>query len=227
MLSAFWSIEQTPQRHPMLMEVPLHDAPEHFFDQDKWREFARQFPSRTAALKQISKPAAAGLEWIRSEVIQDPNTADDHKDAARAQQRTADAGDALVKRFMRQLAEGAISATGVWHGSLARVTLPSDRCEGLWPNFSADRLDGKDLTLREVRVFKIETKATKAAKLLNDAIEWLTQYPNGRDELKTVVEFKTKNRFPGLTTRQFNTAYKSAYDKDRGRPKAPRGKKTK
>ncbi len=201
----------------MAQEIPLHDAPEHFFDQDEWREFVGHFDSRAVALRQISKPAAEGLKWIRSEVLSAPHTSDAMKDAAREEQRIADLGDALAKDFIARHVTGEFTATGVWHGSLAPVTPPKERCDGLWANFAADRFDGKDLVLTQVRVSKVQTKATIAAELLRSVTDWLIHYPDGRNVQKNVLEFQARQQFPSLKIRQFDAAYTSAYNKTRGR----------
>jgi hypothetical protein len=46
-------------------EIPLDEAPEFFFDQQKWSEFVDCFDNRQAALQQINR-TGTGNHWLLS-----------------------------------------------------------------------------------------------------------------------------------------------------------------
>ena len=49
-------------------EIPLDEAPEHFFDQQKWSEFVDCFDNRQAALQQITRPEPGIIGFYRRQI---------------------------------------------------------------------------------------------------------------------------------------------------------------
>ena len=197
-------------------EIPLDEAPEHFFDQQKWSEFVDCFDNRQAALQQINRPEPGIIGFYRRQIA---NSAGPMTAKAQREEHTAELGKALVADFKERLSNEEIVATGLSSLAVARVTIPSERWPELWPNFAADKAEGKELTFAKVRVSKPASRRTSSIRFLEECIAWLQQRQLEGESCRKVLEAEASNRFGSvLKTRDFAAAYKAVFEKPRGRP---------
>jgi hypothetical protein len=95
--------------------IPLRDAPEHHFDQEKWRALIEMVGGRDRALALVSSHPS-GRSSANELALE------------------------LRKGFARRLWDGSIPATGSGRDSLDITNIPPSRCQGFWPDFVHDRL---------------------------------------------------------------------------------------
>jgi hypothetical protein len=197
-------------------EILLGEAPESFFDPEKWSEFLGFYASRQAALQQISQPEPHAIVWVRRLAADVPEGGN-----ARWDEHVSDRGNELVSAFKVRLIKGDLIATGLCSLAIGRVMIPSERWPDLWPNFAEDRADGKDLKFTNVRVSKLaKSSARTTADLFDECVAWMEQRDSEGENRRKILEGEALKRFgSALTTRMFATIYKSVFDKPRGRPR--------
>jgi len=178
--------------------IPLHDAPERYFDQEKWGEVLRAVGDRSVALALVSR-----------------STYGEHF-------RLSDLANKIRSDFKRRLVDGSIVATGCSLTSVEPATIPGSRCRDLQPDFVNDRLIGRSQTFLDVRVLD-EAKLvefTHAENLLDRCIQWMQQRRREGESQRKVLYREASAVFgPDLASRTFDAAYKAAFSKPRGRPR--------
>jgi hypothetical protein len=201
-------------------KIPLHDAPDHFFDQAKWNEFLSFFESRQPALEQISRVEPGLIVFQRREAAKrsGPGAAE-----ARKGDHIAELGNALVADFKERLITEKLVATGLSSLAVARINIPGERWPELWPNFAEDKATGGQLEFTKVRVFEPIAVRTSAADLLDSCIDWLQNRRLAGESRRKVLQTEAIKHFgTTLTTRIFDAAYKAVFFKTRGRPRTTR-----
>jgi hypothetical protein len=177
-------------------DMPLSDAPEHFFDPGPWAQVLSAFPNRGVAVGFLGQ-----LE---------PNN-QDHRECA-------EIGTYLIDRFGKELREGNISATGLCALVVGRVEIPSDRWEDSWPDFPGNRTRHGSLEFTSVSVSRPTEQL--ADDVLRNCDEWMQRQAQAGNSLKKALLAQAQVQFgPALTTRIFDAAYKRVFNRGRGRPR--------
>jgi hypothetical protein len=109
--------------------IPLHDAPERYFDQEKWEELVRARGDRAAAVGLVTRPTHDTQFFSLNEC------------AAR-----------IRTEFIRRLLNRSLVATGYFRNSDEMATISGPRCRGLQPDFANDLLTGRGETLQDVHI---------------------------------------------------------------------------
>jgi hypothetical protein len=197
-------------------EIPLRDAPEHFFDRKKWEEFLTCNENRQAALQRISQQEPGMIVFYRREVSKTPTP-----EGAKAQQdeNIAELGKALVSQFKERLIKAEILATGLSSLAVDRVTIPAERWPELWLNFAEDKANGGQLEFAKIRLSEpLARKLTRDLKAR--CVTWMQKRREDGETRKKALKGEAQKHFgTGLTTRIFDAAYKEVFAKARGRPK--------
>jgi hypothetical protein len=175
--------------------IPLHDAPQRYFDQEKWGEILRIVGSRDAALALVSRPTFGDFFSL------------------------SPLASAIRRDFIERLVKGSLVATGSFPMSVEVVTIPGSRCLGLRPDFVSDRLIGNDRMFIDVRVLDPAQLAAPGAIRTDECILWMRQRRAEGQAQKKVLEGESLRRWPDLTTREFAAAYKIVFAHRRGRPR--------
>ena len=131
--------------------ITLEAAPEHFFDQERWDEFASCCGSREKALQRISHPDPEHFAWYRLQVAeqQTPLGA-----KAREAERTHRLGERLVRDFRARLISGEYVATGFQPPSIERVRIPAELHSGLDFDFENGTEKGDGYTFSHILIIQ-------------------------------------------------------------------------
>jgi hypothetical protein len=200
---------------PSDREIPLRDAPEHFFDPAKWCEYLFYFEDREKGLAWLSRAEPNLIAYTREEAAKIPTS--EGEDARRGE-KAAELGRSLLAAFKERLINGQLIATGLCALDVDRVRIPGDRWPDLWPNFIDSRADG-DLTFTAVRI-RQPTDPPQVDDLLTQCIEWLRKRRKEGGGLKKGLRAEALKHFgAALKTRIFDQAYKVVFAKARGRPR--------
>jgi hypothetical protein len=174
----------------------LYDAPESFFDPAVWIQYLTQFPNREVAVYALS--------------VLEPGSGDQRPCAILAKY--------LIDNFRKELRDGKIGATGLCALKVDRVPIPAERWEDLWPDFSKNRTRFGSMAFEYVRVSK--TVPLLASDIIESCSLWLRQRPDAGESPKKVLIEEAREQFGNvLTTRDFDSAYKSVFNRRRGRPR--------
>lgn len=200
-------------------EVPLRDAPECFFDSALWNEYLSLYTNREVSLAEISQPDPAILVYYRQEEEKLPWQ---HTPDIRRHLRQAKLKDGLVARFRELLTKGKLVATGFSSLAVERVSIPAERWQDLWPDFSKNRAKGETVEFTAVHVSEAAEQPVRAADLLDRCSKWMERRrQEGESRRKTLEGEATALFGQDLTTRTFAGAYTRVFAKPRGRPRKP------
>jgi hypothetical protein len=198
------------------VDIPLSEAPEHFFDQLKWHAFIAHFDAPSIALARISNPPSY-YGFYREDDTRLPmsNQAREQKT-----QEAFELGISLVGDFRGKLINNRIVATGVVIGSPNRALIAPEQWQKLWPNFIEDKAMGPLFEISNIQLSRNDNRQTRDAEMLERCITYLQQRKGHGESQRKILEPET-NRYFGndLTTRVFNEAYKKVFNKKRGRPR--------
>jgi len=193
-------------------DIPLREAPDHFFDPVRWREFVAAFGGDREEALTALRPEPGLLAYYREEAANrgDPRAAQVGKQAALAQ--------ALVSDFVRSLQSGALAATALTPPSLARTPVPPE----LWPDirldFAAESATWGATSLTHIRIARAED--AHAPSLVTRCAAFLRGRQAAGEARKKILSHEARAELgDALTTRDFDTAYKEVFAKKRGRPR--------
>jgi len=198
-------------------EIPLHEAPERFFDSAPWNEYLSLLGNREVALPELGQPEPGIIGHYRQELERQPWM---HTPSTQRALRVAKLGEALVTRFRTQLSKGDTVATGLSPLAIDRVTIAGERWEDLWPDFVNDKAKGVTLEFTRVRLSEPTDHLTEAGALLDRCIKWMEQRSHEGESRRKVLQGEALAVFgQDLTTRVFDTGYKAVFSRPRGRPR--------
>jgi hypothetical protein len=187
--------------------VRLGQAPRAFLP-DLWKTYRAGYASDDDALGNLDNELAGSMEFIRqkrSEMGLIP--AEDT-----AQQRVRyEIGIAIVAELKARLGDGRLIATGLQPPGLEQVTLPMRKWPDCSMNFIKDTIVDEPFRFIEVRIAR-----PAGAQAVEECAEWL----QGQSGVKKQQRFdEARRRFPGITSREFNTAYARVFGRRPGRPR--------
>jgi hypothetical protein len=215
-------------------DVPLHEAPERFFDPALWKEYLSFFPTRESALEELGPRPGHDDFYLRDAAKHPPATP-----GLQATVRRLKLKQDLVEAFRELLVMGKLVATGFSRLAVEEVTIPAGRWRDLWPDFIHDKATSDILEFTGVWISEPATApatpslslsepaaapATPSLSLMQRCLEWMRQRAQGGESRKKVLKGEAMKLFgDDLTTRTFDSVYKEIFSKPRGRPrgKAP------
>jgi hypothetical protein len=198
-------------------DIPLHEAPERFFDSALWNEYISLHGNRELALSELGHPEPGIIGYYRDEVERQPWL---HTPSTQRSRRLEKLRQDLVGRFRTQLIKGDIVATGLSPLTIDRTKIPGERWEDLCPDFVNDKAKGGTLEFTRVRLSEPTDHPTQAAALLDRCIQWLEQRKHEGEGRRKVLQGEALTVLgQDLTTRMFDTAYRAVFSRSRGRPR--------
>jgi hypothetical protein len=214
--------KKSPQLHgPRSADIPLEEAPEHFFDPTEWSEFVSSCGSRQDALRRISYPEPGFFVFARRQAAEQPTLV-----GARAleQERIAQIGQRIVADFCARLISGELEATGMAPPLPERRRPPGELWSMLVPNFEDGTAKGSGYFLTHVRVGKMSgVTPTEPATEKRIAVWIANRREQHGDELKKTLLVAIRDEFTEeVTSRAFDIAYRDIYRRKRGRPRRRR-----
>jgi hypothetical protein len=181
--------------------IPLQDVPNHFFDPGKWKELIQLCGGAQQALRQLSIPCLASF-------------------AAQLNAPEITLANSLVERFRTALLKGEYIVTGYDPEERCSMEFQPEDWERYGLNFAEDRAFWAKRTFTHIRVFR-RVDLPESGKVLDKCVSWLRELKSkGEVKGKKVLEREAFERFGSdLTTRTFAAAYKTVFNKKRGRPR--------
>ena len=147
--------------------VPLHEAPELFFDQVEWNKLIGLCGTPARALERMSLPH---LGWLAFQ-----------QDGAPLEAEQVRLAYALAEQFKQRLLRREIVANGYLARCMRRKDIPPEHWIGLELNFAEDRATGRGDIFEDVRLSRPETLEASAGSLLDECILF-TATPVGGSE---------------------------------------------
>jgi hypothetical protein len=219
-------------------DVPLHDAPERFFDPALWKEFLSFYSTGESALEELGqRPRPGHDDFYLRQTQERPPTTPEFQAVVRRLKLKRD----IVEALREPLVAGKLIATG-FGLALEQVTIPAGRWRDLWPDFIHDKATSDALEFTVVRISEpaaapatppinlsepAAPPATPSPGIMQRCLDWMRQRAQEGESGKKVLQRDAKKLFgDDLTTRTFDSAYKEIFSKPRGRPpgKAPQSR---
>ena len=193
--------------------IRLTDVPERYLDRNSWNDLLKYSGSKLNALTLLNAP----LPVDKEDIFWGPaiSVSENHKRFDIFQKARA-----LTSSCRDQLLEGKLVAFGFLNKSADRVRIPQDRWAHLWPMFATERAVFRDLEFIDLQIASYESLMTSAAKLHDELVSWLQTKCTAKSLSKkeTLREDAIAKFGQGVTTRDFDIAYKSVFGGKRGRP---------
>jgi hypothetical protein len=208
-------------RAPQQIDIPLSKAPEIFFDQQLWQIFVSYFESPEMAVERISGPPS--LTGRHRE--QDGWLPQSYNERWQYIQEASDVARALLLGLQSRFLKGEVIATGMpmHYTCRDRVPIPAEEWLRLWPDFTDDMaMSGGRSALRydDIRLSAVENQELHTAYLTKNCVTFLQQRNNaGESRRKILVQEATEHFGAPLPARVFSAAYKTVFNKQRGRPR--------
>jgi hypothetical protein len=193
------------QAAKMSREIPLHEVPGKLLDQRKWKQILDFTSTETEALCSLNAPysdSAAEFFWKR--------TGSD-ADARRCYRL----GKSLLDDCRSLFGSGALIATGETKNGTRRE-ISASWWSSLYPMFFTDRVRGRTREFKNVAVR--EGDPTEFDSAFTECIAWLKSRKAAGESAKKALQWQAREKFPKLTTRNFDIAYKTVFKRERGRP---------
>jgi hypothetical protein len=194
----------------------LAEAPEHFFNQEDWKELVRSCGGRDAALERISrKPEGFVQCWVEQAAAQLRDAAGE---LARKELRIAPLVCRILLEFLGRLASGELIATG-FQPPFARIEVPADLWPLLWLNFERGTAEGARYLFQRILV-RVGGETRRQT-----AVEWLEAWIHERRdqngaEPKKILSHAAHEKFGSeFRVRAFDEAYRRVYRRSHGRPR--------
>ena len=128
-------------------------------------------------------------------------------------------GRALRSEFHRNLINGKYIAFGFFANQSDRVPIPTDRLSELYPRFSTERLVGRDVEYTGILVAEANEMESPAAEFQRRLTDWMKARNAENMRSRKILEHAAKERFgQQFTQRAFDMAYKTIFNRSRGRP---------
>jgi hypothetical protein len=186
----------------MSHEIPLQQVPGKFLDRRKWRQILDFTSSEMEALCSLNAPysdSAADFFWRR--------TGSD-ADARRCYRL----GRSLLEESRSLFVSGALIATGETNNGTKRE-IPASWWVSLYPMFYTDKARGRTREFKNVAVR--ESDPIELDSTLTECIAWLKSQKAAGESAKKVLQWQAREKFPKLTIRDFDIAYKTAFKRNR------------
>ena len=202
-------------RADMTDDIPLAEAPDHFFDPERWREFVAEFAGdRDQALTALA--AIFGEPGIHAFYRAAAVKAGDAR-AARDERR-AQLGKALVAEFLAALRKGSLVATALAPPLLVRAPVPGELWSELKPDFAAGSAVWGIAVLTQIRIAKAE--GARGPTLAARCVEFLRRRRAAGESRKKILAHEARAELgDALTSRDFDAAYREVFARKRGRPR--------
>lgn len=170
--------------------IPLHEAPEHFFDPEMWARLVQILGSRQKALDHISNPglptfvqATNPRAFAGSEAL--------GLSTPRLNEKTTEPYElayVILRKFMDRLKTGELVATGSYRSSVEIVPIPATRWRGLWPYITEDRAEGGGQHFVDIFVLIPSKLVSPAQELLDRCISFLKRRSEEGESRRKVLE---------------------------------------
>jgi hypothetical protein len=198
-------------------DIPLAEAPEHFFAQDDWQELINSCGGRQAALARISwKPDGSYRLWQQGAAeLLTPGGA-----KAREAQRIDGLAERVRSAFVAML-RSELVVTGFQHPSTQRERIAAELLQEMVFDFVKDTAEGGGYVIRRIRVARATAPSGEQEGIVDRMTAWLRHRQDEHgDELKKVLSDAAQSEFAEeFTTRSFDAAYSRVYGRNRGRPR--------
>jgi hypothetical protein len=189
----------------MSHEIPLHEVPGKLLDREKWNEILDLTSTEMEALCSLNarySDSAASFFWKR--------TGSD-VDARRCYRL----GRSLLEESRSLFVSGALIATGETNNGTKRE-IPASWWVSLYPMFFTDKARGRTREFKNVAVREGDPIELDSA--FTECIAWLESRKAAGESAKKVLQWQAREKFPKLTDRSFDIAYKTVFKRKRGRP---------
>jgi hypothetical protein len=202
------------------MEIPLKQAPDRLFDQQKWSEFISHFDTREIALGRLSvHPSDPGGFYREG----DAKLVKSDEGRWKQIDELYELGIALVGDFKTKLIKGQVLSSGIsleFDQNVEREPIASELWAKMWPDFVNDCAHGVMFGFTDVLVRRNDSRQALAAEMLERCILWLRgRAAEGENRRKTLANEALEHFGSHLHTRVFSAAYKEVFNKPRGRPR--------
>jgi hypothetical protein len=201
--------------------IELKDAPEHFFDQEKWAQFVGFFQGdRAAAVAFISRAAPRILHVLKQHHLASSGRSEEKA----LLDKQAGLADELIQNFVSGFSDGRSTASGIWTSTCARAPITSEQWKHfkLQPNFLSQTVERKVRGKVEVfaeAVLISETSTSASERRVELCLTLLRPLVTKKDKARKNAKPRAQSAIPDLTDQEFADAYEAAYQRKRGRPR--------
>jgi hypothetical protein len=196
----------------MTNQVSLSEVPGRFLDEGNWSSLRKSASQELIALTYInashpSEEDPSDFFWDRT------GTATEAVHCYRI-------GRSLLDECRLLLNAGRLMATGVDEKTAERKAISASEWANVWPMFATNTAVGPNSAYFALRIFEAPPETTRE-KLISDCIAWLKGQRAADTHLKRTALHGDARRTLGntLTHAIFDAAYRSVFERRRGRPK--------
>lgn len=189
--------------------VQLAEAPAAFLP-EQWMRFRAAYLDDRRALDDLSNDALQWIGFYAGRAMRDQRDFDGMGAETVAR---AELAKEIISVMQRMLSEGALVATGMQPPGLERVDIPQDLWAGLKLGFADNSARDTNFSFAHIRVSRAPLDPGERVRR---CVAWLTEQD---DRTKKIVKLGALDKISGLTTREFNDAYKIAFNSSVGRPR--------
>ena len=194
---------------PVTCSISLGAAP-RILAPELWDNFCSGYPNEETALENLG---SGPLQFLTTMAEVEVMAGRDFDGTNALQAAHGALGKQIVDMIRDMLVADQLKATAMQPPSLERFDIPACLWTDLDPQFARDTASNKHGDYKFTHI-ELTLPTTRIA----ECQAWLAGHP--RQE-KKVFESITLAKFPGLTTREYNAAYKAAFDIKVGRPRKP------
>ena len=192
--------------------IGLREVPQTVLDSTRWTELRAFASSDLMALTLINAPYPnpdnpTDFFWERDSTLDDAL-------------RCYDIGRDLLNQCRTLLIERKLVATGIKPNGTREMINPTDWAN-LWPMFATNRATGPNQAFDDVEIHESTALETPDEKMLLDCLNWFrVQDPEALKQKKAALRHRARLEVgANLTHAVFNSAYKAALGRSRGRPR--------